>query len=77
MHEVHLSNLIIGSGLLSVLAGMLQLFCQALDVRRTKRGQIRAELNLRKWSTRSISLPMVMIVIGAPLLGGSHFVEAP
>jgi hypothetical protein len=76
MHEVHLSNLIIGSGLLSLLAGMLQLFCQALDVRRTKRGRVCAELNLRKWSIRSISLAAIMIAMGALLVGGGHFVDA-
>jgi uncharacterized membrane protein len=76
MHDVHLSNLLIGSGFLSVLAGVLQLLCQALHVRRTKRGRVRAELNLRKWSFQSISVAVMMVVIGMLLFGGGHFVDA-
>lgn len=77
MHEIHLSNLVIGSGFLSVLAGVLQLLCQALDVQRKKRGRIRAELNLRKWSFRSLSVGVMLMVAGMLLLGGGHLVDAP
>ena len=77
MHEFYLSNLATATGCLAVLAGMLQLFCRALEVRPAKRGRIHAELNLRRWSFRSISPGLVMIAIGALLLGGTPFVIAP
>ncbi|HKD24664.1 MAG TPA: hypothetical protein VKC66_01930 [Xanthobacteraceae bacterium] len=71
MHEVlDFSNLVIGSGCLSIMAGILQLFCHTLEVRPAKRGRIRATLNLRKWSFRATALGVIMIAIGALLLGG-------
>jgi hypothetical protein len=71
MEEVHqLSNLVIGAGCLSILAGILLLFCQALEVRSAKRGRIRAGLNLRKWSFRSTAPGVLMIAIGTLLPGG-------
>jgi uncharacterized membrane protein len=70
MEEVlHLSNLVVGAGCFAILAGILQLFCQTLDVRPAKRGQIRAGLNLRKWSFPSIAPGVIMIAVGALLLG--------
>ena len=74
MHEVHLSTLVIGAGGVLVIAGMIQLFCQALEVRPAKRRRIRAELSLQNWSFRSISPGVIMIGLGALLLGGGHFV---
>lgn len=74
MEEVHLSNLVIAAGCLLVVAGVLYLFCQALEVRQAKQGQISARLNVRKWSYRSIFPGMIMIGLGAVLLGGGHFV---
>ncbi len=67
---LHLSNIVVGAGCLSILAGILLLFFQALEVRSAKRGRIRTGLNLRKWSFRSIAPGAVMIAIGALLLGG-------
>jgi len=69
MHEVHLSNVLAGASCLSVVAGMLQLFCQALEVRPAKRGRIRAGLNFEKWSIRSTAPGVIMIAIGVLLLG--------
>jgi hypothetical protein len=74
MDEVHLSNLVIAAGCLLVVAGVLHLFCQALEVRQEKQGRISARLNVRKWSCRSISPAIIMIGLGAALLGGGHFV---
>ena len=69
MEEViHLSNLVVGAGCFAILGGILQLFCQTLDVRPAKRGRIRAGLNLRKWSFRSIAPGVIMIAVGALLL---------
>jgi uncharacterized membrane protein len=75
MDEVHLSNLVIAAGCLLVVAGVLHLFCQALEVRQAKQGRISATLNVRKWSCRSISLGIIMIGLGAALLGGGHFLS--
>ena len=69
MHEVHLSNVLVGASCLSVVAGMLQLFCQALEVRPAKRGRIHAGLNFGKWSIRSTAPGVIMIAIGVLLLG--------
>src|SRR6266481_4726045 len=77
MHEVHLSNLVFGAGGVSVKAGMIQLFCQALEVRPAKRGRIRAELSLKNWSFRSISPGFMMIGLGTLLLGGGTLFDAP
>lgn len=71
MDEVlHFSNVAIGAGCLSIIAGILQLFCQTLEVRAAKRGRIRARLNHKKWSFRSAAPGVIMIAIGALLLGG-------
>jgi hypothetical protein len=69
MREVDLSNVLIGAGCFSVLAGMLQLFCQALEVRPAKRGRIHTGLNFGKWSIRSTAPGVIMIAIGVVLLG--------
>jgi hypothetical protein len=69
MHEVDLSNVLIGAGCFSVLTGMLQLFCQALEVRPAKRGRISTGLNFGKWSLRSTAPGFIMIAIGVLLLG--------
>jgi uncharacterized membrane protein len=75
MDELHLSNLVIAAGCLLVVAGVLHLFCQALEVRQAKQGRISATLNVRKWSCRSIFLGIIMIGLGAALLGGGHFLS--
>jgi hypothetical protein len=69
MHEVDPSNVLIGAGCFSVLAGMVQLFCQALEVRSAKRGRISTGLNFAKWSLRSTAPGFIMITIGVLLLG--------
>lgn len=45
-----LSSLVIGAGAVFVIAGVIQLFCQSLEVRSAKRRRVRAELSLRKRS---------------------------
>jgi hypothetical protein len=74
MHEVYLSNLVIGAGGVFIVGGMIQLFCQALEVRPAKRQRMRAELSFKNWSFRSISPGAMMIGLGALLVGGGHFV---
>jgi uncharacterized membrane protein len=74
MDEVHLSNLVIAAGCLLIVAGVLHLFCQALEVRQARQGRISARLNVRNWSCRSTSPGVIMIGFGAVLLGGGHFV---
>jgi hypothetical protein len=69
MHEVVLSNFLVGAGGCSMLAGGLQLFCQALEVRPAKRGRINTGLNFGKWSLRSTAPGFIMIAIGVLLLG--------
>jgi hypothetical protein len=74
MHEMYLSNLVVGAGGVFIIAGMIQLFCQALDVRPAKRRRMRAELSFKNCSFRSISPGATMIGLGALLVGGGHFV---
>jgi hypothetical protein len=70
MHEIiDVSNVLNGAGWLSMLAGMIQLFCQALEVRPAKRGRIDTRLNFGKWSLRSTAPGVIMIAIGVLLLG--------
>ena len=68
MHD-HLSNLIIGAGSVFVLAGVGQVFCQSFEVRPVKRGRP-AGISLKRWSFPSISPGVIMIAVGALLLGG-------
>jgi hypothetical protein len=69
MHEIDLSNVFTGAGCLSVLAGTVQLFCQALEVRPAKRGRIHTGLNFGKWSIRSTAPGFILIAIGVFVLG--------
>ena len=68
MHE-HLSNLIIGAGSVFVIAGVFQVFCQALEVRPARRGRPTG-VRLKRWSFQSMSPGVIMIAVGALLLGG-------
>jgi hypothetical protein len=68
MHE-HLSNLIIGAGSVFVMAGVIQVSCQAFEARPAKRGRP-AGIRLKKWSFQSMSPGVLMIAVGALLLGG-------
>lgn len=70
MHE-HLSNLIVGAGCVFVIAGVIQVFCQALEVRPTKRRRP-AGISLKRWPFQSISPGVIMIAVGALLLGGGQ-----
>jgi hypothetical protein len=70
MHE-HLSNLVIGAGSVFVIAGVIQVFCQSLEVRPVKRGRP-AGISLKRWSFQSISPGLIMIAVGALLLGGGQ-----
>ncbi len=54
MHEVYVANLVIGAGGVFIVGGMMQLFCQALEVRPAKRRRMSAELSFTNWSLRSI-----------------------
>ena len=68
MHE-HLSNPIIGAGSVFVIAGVIQVFCQAFEAGPAKRGRP-AGIRLKKWSFRSMSPGVLMIAVGALLMGG-------
>jgi len=68
MHE-HLSNLVIGAGSVFVIAGVIQVFCQALEVRPARRGRPTG-VRLKRWSFQSMSPGVIMIAVGALLLGG-------
>ncbi len=70
MHE-HLSNLIIGAGSVFVIAGVIQVFCQAIEVRPAKRGRPTG-IRLKRWSFQSVSPGVLMIAVGALLLGGGQ-----
>jgi len=74
MHEVYLSNLVIGAGGVFIIGGIIQLFCQALEVRPAKRRRMRAELSFKNRSFRSMSPGAIMIGLGAFLVGSGHFV---
>jgi hypothetical protein len=68
MHE-HLSNPIIGAGSVFVIAGVIQVFCQAFEVRPARRGRPTG-VRLKRWSFQSMSPGVIMIAVGALLLGG-------
>ena len=70
MHE-HPSNLTIGAGSVFVIAGVIQVFCQAIEVRPAKRGRPTA-IRLKRWSFQSVSPGVLMIAVGALLLGGGQ-----
>jgi dipeptide/tripeptide permease len=74
MQEVSGSQLVIALGGILVMAGIVQIFLQTISVQRGKRGRIRSGFRLRKLS--SIYPGVILIVIGALLLGGGSFVDA-
>jgi hypothetical protein len=74
MDDVHFSNAVTGAGACLVIAGIVYLFHNAIDVRRGKRGQLHAKVNLRRWSFKSTYRGLIMIGIGVFLLGGLHFI---
>lgn len=67
--QEHLSNLVIGAGSVFVIAGVIQVFCQAFEVRPAKRGRPTG-IRLKRWSFQSMSPGVIMIAVGALLLGG-------
>jgi hypothetical protein len=73
MGEEHLSNAVMGVGSVLFIAGAIQLFFRSIEIQRAKRGQMRVGLTFRNWSLRSIWPGVVMIVVGALVLGGLHF----
>jgi hypothetical protein len=68
------SHLVMSLGAIIVVGGVIQIFLQTLDVRRGKRGRIRSGFKLRSWS--SISPGVIMVVVGALLLGIGPLVDA-
>jgi hypothetical protein len=70
MHE-HLSNLVIGAGSVFIIAGVIQVSCQAFEVRPAKRGRS-TEIRLERWSFQSTAPGVIMIAVGALLLGGGQ-----
>jgi hypothetical protein len=74
MHDVHLSNLIMGTGFVFITAGLLLLFHHTFSIRRGKRGRIHAVFNLERWSFRSIFPAVVMITLGALFMAGGSLV---
>ena len=74
MEIVPWSHLIMSLGAMIVIAGVVQVFLQTIDVRGRKRGRIRAGFRLRAWS--SIYPGVIMVLIGALLLGVGPLVDA-
>jgi hypothetical protein len=68
------SHLVMSLGAIIVVGGVIQVFLQTIDVQRGRRGQIRSGFRLRSWS--SIWPGMIMVVIGALLLGMGPLVDA-
>jgi hypothetical protein len=68
------SHLVMGLGAIVVVAGVIQVFLQTIDVQRGRRGRIWSRFRLRSWS--SIWPGMIMVVIGALLLGVGPLVDA-
>jgi hypothetical protein len=67
------SHLIMSLGAMIVIAGVVQVFLQTIDARPGKRGRIRSRFRLRSWS--SICPGVVMVVVGALLLGVGPFFD--
>jgi hypothetical protein len=68
------SHLVMSLGAIVVVAGVIQVFLQTLDLQRGRRGRIQSRFRLRSWS--SIWPGMIMVVIGALLLGIGPLVDA-
>jgi hypothetical protein len=64
-----MSNLMIPTASMLVIAGIMQIFLQAISLRQEKRGRIQMELRFHRWSLRSIYPGAIMILTGALLLG--------
>ena len=64
-----MSNLLIASASMLVIAGIVQILLQAISLRQEKRGRIQIELGFRCWSLRSIYPGAILILTGALLLG--------
>ena len=67
------SQIVMSLGAMIVIAGVVQVFLQTIDVRRGKRGRIWSRFRLRSWT--SICPGVVMVVIGALLLGVGPFID--
>jgi hypothetical protein len=75
MHEVQLFSLVIGAGAVFVIFGVIQFFCQSLEVRPAKRQRIRPKLSSRKL-VGSINVPGVLVIgLGARSVGAGHLCE--
>ena len=73
MEIVPWSHIVMSLGAMIVIAGVVQVFLQTIDLRRGKRGRIHSRFRLRNWS--SICPGVIMVVIGALLLGVGPFVD--
>jgi len=69
LHEVHTSLLVTGAGFFLIIAGIILVLHQSINPRRRTRGRIVTEFSLRKWSFKSIFIAVMMIGIGAVLVG--------
>jgi hypothetical protein len=72
IHEMHAANLVIGAGLVLVLAGIILVLHQTMNWQRGKRGRLHTKFNLRRWSFQSIFVATMLIAVGALLVGGGH-----
>ena len=75
MHELYLSNLIMGTGGVLVVASFIQLLHQTLNVQRGKRERIHAGWSLKKSSLQSVFLGAAMFAVGAFLIGAGPLVD--
>ena len=73
MEEVQFYNVVTGAGACLVIAGIAYLFHSGIELRRGKRGQLKAKFNPRRWSFQSTFGGMIMVAVGVLLLGGLQF----
>lgn len=75
MQDLHLSNAIIAIAGVLLIAGVAQLFHEAISLRRGKGGRIQTKLDLRTLSIKSTRVAAVMIAIGVLLIAAGPFAK--
>jgi hypothetical protein len=61
----------LGTGCVLIIAGIVQIFNQAINTRQAKMGTMRAEFDFKRLSFQSIYPGIVLLAIGALLLVSS------
>jgi hypothetical protein len=68
MGQEQIHHLPLSVGLMLLLAGIVGLFLQSLEVKRTRRREVRAELTWRNWSLRRLWIVIALTCAGMFLL---------